>query len=160
MTTIDLTPIVQAVVMGAAAILTWALSLLLFKMKEKFHLDISDQEMKNYDAILEKGIHAGAMAFTEEIKEKGWDHPEIRDGIVSFAVDYIKNKFAGTVAKVGLNLENIVDQNHLSDALLRAFPSAISEVVYSPVTPAAPESVGDLLAQGVKGIEEKIENAI
>jgi hypothetical protein len=84
--TVDISPVVQAIVGLAATALGIIGSAVLMKLNTKLHLQISAGQQEAFDSALKKALIYGATKATSEIAAKGWDHPQVHSEVVSMAM--------------------------------------------------------------------------
>ena len=140
--TVDISPVVQAIVGLAATALGIIGSAVLMKLNTKLHLQISAGQQEAFDSALKKALIYGATKATSEIAAKGWDHPQVHSEVVSTAMQQVVQAFPQALTDVGLssNLDDPKNTETLTAALERALPGAMTEASKSPITPPAPAS--------------------
>jgi hypothetical protein len=138
--TVDISPVVQAIVGLAALALSSIGSLVLMKLNQRLHLQISASQQDAFDSALRKALVYGATKATSEIAAKGWDHPEVHSEVVSTAMQQVVTAFPQALNDVGLSTDMNDPKNTetLTAALERALPGAMTEASKSPITPPAP----------------------
>jgi hypothetical protein len=135
---VDLTPIANVLLqLAGAAILglgTWAISRLL----QLLGLKTSAQAAANLDDALGKAVTYGLQQSQELIRQKGWDHVDVRNATLAAAAPYLIKRFPDTLKAVGVDFSN---EKAVTDtvigALDRAFPHAAARAAASPATPPA-----------------------
>lgn len=135
---VDVTPVTNALMQLAAAVVlavgTWAVS----RFVQWLGLKNAAQATANLDDVLQKGVTYGLQQSLDLIKQKGWDHVDVRNQVLDTALPYVISRFPDTLAAVGLDPNNTQDlTDKVRGALDRAFPHAAAVAAASPATPPA-----------------------
>jgi len=133
---VDLTPITNVLLQLAGAVIlgvgTWAIGRLL----QWLGLKTSAQAMANLDDALGKAVTYGLQQSQDLIRQKGWDHADVRNATLAAAVPYLIKRFPDTLKAVGVDLSNEkATTEAVTGALDRAFPHAAATAAASPATP-------------------------
>lgn len=101
---------------------------------------ISSAQVQAWDDALNKLLALGFSKSNELIKDKGWDHVDVKNAVIGVAASEAASKFPAALKGVGINPTNLtaVAETKIQDALTRAYPNAASSAAYSVVTPPAP----------------------
>jgi hypothetical protein len=151
--TINLAPVIQTLVGLAATAIGILGSAVLYKLTQKFNLQISASQQAAFDSALNKSLTYGATQVTGMIAAKGWDSPTVHDAVIASAMTQAANTFPAALAGVGLtpNLNDPRNAATLTAALQRALPQALAVASASPATPPTtapnPETRADAPAQ-------------
>lgn len=137
--TIDLSPVVGATLSLCAVALTtfgtWAIA----RLARKLGIQANNAAVVAFDDALARSVHAGASALQQTIAAKGYDHPETKNAILAFAAPYAIDKFAPALKGIGLDpADPFTTGNYLREELDRIFPTAMTAIAASPVTPPSP----------------------
>lgn len=140
--TVDLSPILSSLVqLGALALMAvggWAIQRFAAKMK----VDTDSALVRKLDDALNKSIAAGATGLNNEIKQKGWDHPDVKNAVIRAGAAYLTNNWPDLLKEVGIPPGGSTSTYMKIQSLLdRAFPTAIGPVANSPATPPIPPLV-------------------
>lgn len=139
--TVDLAPVVTAVVGLCAVAMTTFGSWALTRLAQKLSVQANNAAVAAFDDAIRKSVQAGASALQGEIAAKGWSHPEVKSAIVAWGAPYAMERFKDAMRGVGLDPDDpVVTAGTVEAALNRAFPTAIAPVAASPVTPPLPPS--------------------
>jgi hypothetical protein len=136
---VDLSSIEQAVIGLCGVTITVFGSLALRALAAKFHVQLTASQTLMFDDALSKAATYGVVAANDEIKAKGWDHPEVKNAILEKALTYVVAKFPDALAGVGLSNKSDDPENikAITAALERVIPSATLAASESPSTPPA-----------------------
>jgi hypothetical protein len=129
-----ITPLLSVVGIALATAATWALT----KLGQKWGIDKNTAVMANLNTAAMNGISAAVMAAQQQIKAKGWDHPEVQNALVATAASYVADKFPDTLAKAGLDPSTTQGQQDIRDLVTRALPAGVAAAAASPTTPPVP----------------------
>ena len=135
---LDITPITQALTqIAAAAILalgTWAVG----RAIQWLGLKNSAQATAAVDGALEKAVTYGLQQVQAQIATNGWDHPQVKNDALAKALPYMTSHFNDTLKAAGVPVGDQGKMDSIvSEALDRAFPSAVAAAASSPATPPA-----------------------
>ncbi len=147
---VDLQPIITAVVeiagLALAAVGTSFISWAAATANKRWNTQISAANVAAFDDQLTKAVTFGAMQSQKLIAEKGWDHIDVKNQVLSLALTSLVSKAGDTLKTMGLTGHlGLLDPKYTHDkeiiqqALLRVFPSAMAAVASSPSTPPTPE---------------------
>jgi|ERR1041385_2358644 hypothetical protein len=139
---VDLTPIIQAVLGLAAIAITTLGTLAVKRLADWLGVQANSAAVTQLDAALTRAVHAGASEAQDLIREKGWDHVDVKNAIVASGARIVIDKFAPALKSVGLDPAdpNGATTKYLTEELSRIFPTAIAPVAASPVTPPVKET--------------------
>lgn len=134
----DITPITQALTqVAAAAILalgTWAVG----RIIQWLGLKNSAQATAAVDSALEKAVTYGLQQVQAQIAANGWDHPQVKNDALAKALPYMTAHFKDSLKAAGVPVGDQAKMDSIvSEALDRAFPSAVAAAASSPATPPA-----------------------
>lgn len=137
--TVDLSPVVATVVSLCAISLstfgTWALG----RLARKLGVQANSEAVIAFDDALTRSVRAGAAAAQGVIAARGWDHPDVKNAVIAFAAPYAIDKFAPALRAIGLDpTDPRATQAYIRSELDRIFPTAMTAVANSPVTPRLP----------------------
>jgi hypothetical protein len=132
---LDLSPIISALLQLAATAILGAGSYAIPRIVRWLGLKESAQARAALDSALHKAVTYGLQQSQTLIKEKGWDHPEVRDAALAEAANYMTNRFADTLKAVGTDVAKPEAVDAVRGALERAFPGAAADAADSPATP-------------------------
>lgn len=144
-TAVDLAPLLQALVSLAVVAIGslggWAIQ----RLAKKLGVDRNATAMAAFDAALERAIRAGAGQMTDLIRDRGWDHVEVKNAILAAAANYAVARAGPALKAVGLDPADPggATSAYLAAELDRLFPTAIAPVAASPVTPPLTATEGD-----------------
>jgi len=136
MTAIDLAPLTSTLMQLLATLImgvgTWAVS----RLVQWLGLRNAAQATAALDDVLQKAVTYGLQQTQDVIREKGWDHIEVRNQALAKAVPYLIERFPDTLRAVGVDLANRnAMTSSVTGALDRAFPHAAARAAASPATP-------------------------
>ena len=136
---IDITPLLQALVYLAGITLSAFGSLALRAAARRWHVQMTAEQADTFDAALCKALSFGVVQADALIRNKGWDHPVVKQAVLSTALQYVTERLPGALAGVGLSSDVNDPQNRqvILDALARALPNAFTVAARSPATPPA-----------------------
>ena len=134
-TTVDVSPILQAVVGLAAAALTAFGGVITAKVAQHFNISMNSTAMKAFDDALTRAIQAGAADAQAQIAIKGWDHIDVKNEVLATAASYAINKSVPALKGIGLDPNNPATSTYLRAELGRMFPAAMAQIAASPTTP-------------------------
>ncbi len=135
---LKLDPIIDVLLQLAATVLlavgTWAIS----RFTMWLGLKNAAQATATLDDALQKAVTYGLQQSQELIKQKGWDHVDVRNATLAQAAPYMINHFPDALKNVGLDMSNPqAVQLAVMGALDRSFPHAAAIAAASPATPPA-----------------------
>lgn len=136
----DLTPIEQPIIALAGIVVTAAAGWLAQRLGSYLGIKRNDAAMQAFDAALARSVQAGASGAQDLIKAKGWDHVDVKNSIVATAAPILITRFAPALVGVGLDPADPggTTTAYVTAELNRIFPTAMTAVAASPVTPPAP----------------------
>ena len=136
--TVDLSPLIQAVIPIAVSGLSIAGTAALGFLAQKFHVQVKQDQVDNLDKALEKALTYGAMQLQDTIAKNGYDNVATQDQIVGLALTYAVDKFPSTLRSAGLstNIGSFQNEERLREVLKRAIPNAMTKFEASPATPS------------------------
>lgn len=142
MSSVDISPIVQAAITVCATALSVFGSMALLAIAKRFNVQVSAGQAANYDAALDKALQYGVTQSTQLIKDKGWDHVDTQSAVVADALNYVVKREPAALAGVGLSgdFNDPHTRTIIEQALTRALPAAFTSAAASPATPPAPAS--------------------
>ena len=128
-------PVINALLQLVASLLLAAGGWLIARPVHWLGLKNAAQATANLDDALQKAIAYGLQQVQDTIREKGWDHIDVRDRTLAIAPPYLITRFPDALRAVGgLDLSNRkAAEIAVSGALDRAFPQAADTA--SPATP-------------------------
>jgi hypothetical protein len=135
---IDLTQPINLILLAVASGVAAVVSAVLMKIAKKIGISNDTAMMANIDAVAQKGISFAVMAAQEQIKAKGWDHPEVQNQLIAGAAQYVADNFQGTLAKAGIDPTTPEGTATIKNIVTRALPAGTAAAEASPTTPAAP----------------------
>lgn len=144
-------PLTNAIMQLLAAVIlavgTWAIG----RLVTWLGLKNAAQATQALDDALGKAVTYGLQQSQQLIRDKGWDHPDVRSQVLKTAEPYLLTRFpdvlkAARIGSKGVNLPELV-----VGALDRAFPHAAAVAAASPATPPAtapdPRTTAELAGQ-------------
>lgn len=139
---VDLSPILSTLIqLGAIALMALG-GVAIQRLATKLGLDARGAVAQQLDDALNKSIAAGAMSASEVIRERGWDHPVVKNLVVGGAAQYLALKWPDLLKKAGIDAGNpAYARDEILALLNRAYPTAMAPIAASPVTPPATPAV-------------------
>lgn len=135
---VDLSPVIQSLLgiaaIGITSVGTWAIA----AFAKKIGIDKNTALMANLDDAAMKAISAGVMTAQDDIKAKGWDHPDVQNKVIAAGASYVTAKFTETLAQAGIDPTTGAGQQAIKDLVTRALPAGIAAAAASPTTPPVP----------------------
>lgn len=99
-------------------------------------IKLSDTQKAEIEDVAGKSIAYGLGRVEDIIKAKGWDHPDVKSGAVSLAINYAIERFPDAMKRAGIDATSIqTAARTLEPMLQRKFPEVAAVVAASPVTP-------------------------
>lgn len=136
-TTVDLTPIIQALLSLAALVITILGTMVVNRIATWVGIQSNSAALAQFDAVLTKAVQSAASDADNLIRAKGWDHPDVKSAIVAAGAGIAIAKFTPALISMGLDPSdpNGATTQYLKEELSRIFPTAMAPVAASPVTP-------------------------
>ncbi len=137
-TAMDLSPVINVLLQLAATVLlaagTWAIS----QLVRWLGLKNAAQATASLDDALQKSVTYGLQQSQDLIRQKGWDHADVRSATLAQALPYLIQHFPDVLGSAGIDMSNQAAlQATVVGALDRAFPHAAAVAANSPATPPA-----------------------
>ena len=137
-TAIDLSPVVNVLLQLAATVLlaagTWAIGMVV----RWLGLKNAAQVTASLDDALQKSVTYGLQQSQDVIRQKDWDHVDVRSVALAHAVPYLIQHFPDALGAAGVDLsDRAALWATVTGALDRAFPHAAAIAANSPATPPA-----------------------
>jgi hypothetical protein len=108
---------------------------------KKLNIQLTDAQKAELEDVAAKSVTAGIVKSQDLIREKGWDHADVKNVVVAHAIDYAIQKFPDAMARSGIDADKPVQSaEKLADLMERKFPEAATAAAASPVTPLDPAS--------------------
>jgi hypothetical protein len=138
MTTVDLSPIWQALIGLCAAALTAAGTAALVALRAKLNIQTTASQKAVYDDALYKALSSGIAQSMAQVQAHGWDKVDVHNAMVASALNSMVAKEPEALASVGLSTDLSDSRNAtlIRQALEARLPAAISTAAASPATPA------------------------
>lgn len=138
METVQVDSIATILVQLAAAVLLAAGSWGIARFTKWLGLQNNAQINSAMEAALQKSVTYGLQQAQDTIREKGWDHIEVKNQALASALPYMTERFTATLKQAGVDVKDEAAlKNVVAQALDRAFPAAAAVAAASPATPPA-----------------------
>lgn len=137
--TVDLSPILDSLIkLGGVGLMVLG-GIAVKRLATTLGLQADGALANQLDSALDKAIAAGTMTAVGDIKEKGWDHPDVKNQVVTAGLEYLVRQWPGLLKRIGLDTGDLAETRaRLTMLLNRAFPTAIAALANSPATPPVP----------------------
>ena len=137
-TATDLSPVINVLLQLAATVLlaagTWGIGMIV----RWLGLKNAAQATASLDDALQKSVTYGLQQTQTMIRQKGWDHAEVKSAALKQALPYMIQRFPDVLGAAGVDMSNQAAlQTSVTGALDRAFPHAAAIAANSPATPPA-----------------------
>jgi len=137
-TATDLSPVINVLLQLAATVLlavgTWGISMIV----RWLGLKNSAQATASLDDALQKSVTYGLQQSQALIRQKGWDHADVKSAALRQALPYMIKRFPDVLGSAGIDMsDQAALQATVTGALDRAFPHAAAVAASSPATPPA-----------------------
>lgn len=139
--TVDFGPLIEYVLLAAAAPVSVVATALLWKLAAKLGVDVSVARQQKFNQEAEISLKAGIMKTTELIDRKGWADVEVKNAVVNEALEYLLSRFPERYNEIARQVGAVSpEERHaaVSDSLLARLPDAAKSAGESPVTPQTP----------------------
>ena len=123
--------ILQAVGIALATVAIWAIN----QVGAKFKVDKNSAIISALDDAAKKGIDAGVSDASQLIREKGWDHADVKNAVAATAVQQILDHSQTALAQAGYDPSTPAGQAAVVDIVNRALTPVMAEAAASPSTP-------------------------
>ena len=145
----DLSPIEQPIIALAGVVVTAAAGWLAQRVAAYLGIKKNDAAMQSFDAALTRAVQAGASGAQGLIKQKGWDHVDVKNAVIAAAAPIAIARFAPALASIGLDPSDPhgATTAYVTAELNRVFPTAMTGVAASPVTPPTPPATAPANSQ-------------
>lgn len=135
---VQIDSIAPILVQLAAAVLLAAGSWGIARFTKWLGLQNNAQINTALETALQKSVTFGLQQAQETIRQKGWDHIEVKNQALATALPYMASRFAETLKQAGVDVKDETAlKNVVAQALDRAFPAAAAVAAASPATPPA-----------------------
>jgi hypothetical protein len=102
------------------------------KLTQRLHLQLTVEQQKAIDDFLYRATQVGVMAAEQLAKEKGWDHPEVRNlalgAALKFAIDHGDDNVLGMKAPL----------TKIKSTITAMLPAAAKDIIASKLTTDGP----------------------
>ena len=126
--------LLQALGIAILALITWAIKLLVTKLKLQNAADVTNA----LDDAAGKAIQFGVVKAQDVITAKGWDHVDTHSAITNTAAQYMVDKFPGALKAAGIDPSTDDGKQKIADLVTRALPQGVLDASHSPATPPTP----------------------
>jgi hypothetical protein len=135
MNTIDLSQVESAVLSLLGSIALAFVIAALNYLTTRLHLSATAEQRAEMQEVASKSVAWAISTLDALIRSKGWDHAEVRDGVVAKAIGYAAAQFPDALKRAGINPDSKVLTEQLSGIMERVFPTVAATLAASPATP-------------------------
>lgn len=136
---IDLTQIEQQLLQLVAIIILTILGFIGKRVLAWMGIKLTDAGKAEMEDVVDKSLAYGLAKSTDLIKEKGWDHVDVKNETLETGLAYALEKFPDAMARAGIDTKDpVTASQQLTGILERKFPEAVTIAAASPATPPAP----------------------
>jgi hypothetical protein len=98
-------------------------------------IKLSEARMAAVERAVDKSMTLAVTQLGDVIHEKGWDHIETRNAVVSRAMEVVEDKFGDTLRRGKVYLDDPLKRIGLMEQMQRMWPDLSTRLSASPATP-------------------------
>jgi hypothetical protein len=99
---------------------------------------LSVERQAALERALDKVLTFAVVKAEQVIAEKGWDHVDSKNAVISVALQALPEKFPDALTAAKLDLSKPADRAAVVDQMTRMIPEVFAKAATSPATPPAP----------------------
>ena len=142
----DISGIENQILQALGVVLSVAVMVLIQRTYAWFGLKVTAEQTASLNAAVGNSLTFGVTQAENVIKEKGWDHVDTKNAVITTAVQAMENKFPEALSGVGLDMTKPQDVENLTDMMQRMIPKVFLEASNSPSTPPTEIQKAEIVA--------------